>query len=391
MPLLVSAALIAILPGCMAGTDRPNASAASAQQSTKTMNAAQARIADQMRRVADWQLAHMVEEGNPIRRPSPQTYKPRGWVMATFYVGLADAADALNDSAYDRALRDIAVANEWRLGERLTHADDHLVGLLYTRFAERDANMALLAPTRESFDRILADPPKVNLIHSDPSGDNQCSKRWCWADALFMAPATWMALSEVTGDPRYAAYAHSEFWASTDFLYDKDARFFFRDSRFFDERGPDGEKIFWARGNGWVYAGLVTILRTLGKDDPQRARYERLFIDMSEALVAAQQDNGYWHTSLASRRPEPPETSGTGFFVYGLAWGLNTGLLSGGQYEQAVDKGWAALERALSPNGRLGYVQQVGDRPRDVLPDDTQFYGSGAFLLAGRQMIERLD
>jgi hypothetical protein len=31
----------------------------------------------------------------------------------------------------------------------------------------------------------------------------------------------------------------------------------------------------------------------------------------------------------------------------------------------------------------LGWVQQVSDRPEQVAPSDTQFYGVGAFLLAG--------
>ena len=37
---------------------------------------------------------------------------------------------------------------------------------------------------------------------------------------------------------------------------------------------------------------------------------------------------------------------------------------------------------AWQPDGRLGYVQQVSDRPEQVAPIDTQYYGTGAFLLA---------
>ena len=87
----------------------------------------------------------------------------------------------------------------------------------------------------------------------------------------------------------------------------------------------------------------------------------------------------------------PPETSGTGFFTYGLAWGLNEGILSGAQYEKAAHAGWDALVRNVNAEGRLGYVQQVGDRPEGVNPDDSQFYGTGAFLLAAGQMLRRID
>lgn len=38
--------------------------------------------------------------------------------------------------------------------------------------------------------------------------------------------------------------------------------------------------------------------------------------------------------------------------------------------------------RAVAKAGRLGWVQQVSDRPDAVAETDTQFYGVGAFRLA---------
>jgi hypothetical protein len=40
------------------------------------------------------------------------------------------------------------------------------------------------------------------------------------------------------------------------------------------------------------------------------------------------------------------------------------------------------LTRAVAKDGRLGWVQQVSDRPESVAETDTQYYGVGAFLLA---------
>lgn len=51
-------------------------------------------------------------------------------------------------------------------------------------------------------------------------------------------------------------------------------------------------------------------------------------------------------------------------------------------------RGWAALGRAVQPDGMLGWVQQVGDRPDSVSAKETQFYGSGAYLLAGTAMFD---
>ena len=50
--------------------------------------------------------------------------------------------------------------------------------------------------------------------------------------------------------------------------------------------------------------------------------------------------------------------------------------------EPFILSGWQALTRAVAKDGRVGWVQQVSDRPDTVDSADTQFYGVGAFLLA---------
>jgi rhamnogalacturonyl hydrolase YesR len=174
----------------------------------------------------------------------------------------------------------------------------------------------------------------------------------------------------------------AEFWATTDFLYDPAEKLFFRDSRFFERRDAEGRKQFWSRGNGWVFAGIANLLDSLANDDPHRPRIEALFRDMAARLKSLQKPDGYWPPSLLAPENSPPETSGTGFHVYGLAWGVKHGLLDAAEYRPAIDQGWAALTRAVAKDGRLGWVQQVSDRPDAVAEGDTQFYGTGAFLLA---------
>ena len=46
----------------------------------------------------------------------------------------------------------------------------------------------------------------------------------------------------------------------------------------------------------------------------------------------------------------------------------------------------AALNRAVLPDGKLGYVQRVGAAPGDTSADETEVYGVGAFLLAGSEV-----
>jgi rhamnogalacturonyl hydrolase YesR len=201
-----------------------------------------------------------------------------------------------------------------------------------------------------------------------------------------MSPPAWVELTQQTGDPRYTDFAMAEFWATTDFLYDPAEKLFFRDSRFFDRRDDKGRKQFWSRGNGWVFAGIANILDALPNDNPHRPRMEKLFREMAEKLKTLQKPDGYWPPSLLAPENSPPETSGTGFYVYGLAWGVNHGLLEAEAYRPSIDLGWAALTRAVAKDGRLGWVQQVSDRPESVAEADTQYYGVGAFLSAASEV-----
>ena len=220
-------------------------------------------------------------------------------------------------------------------------------------------------------------------------GLHSCQRRWCWADALFMAPATWFGLSEATGDPRYAQYAHQEVKATVEYLFDPQYDLLYRDSRFKNEQDQFGNQLFWARGSGWVFAGLARMMEFIKKDDPNREFYETLFKKMAAKLKSLQKQDGSWSMSLLAGEKMPqPETSGTGFFTYGLAWGINNGLLSEAEYLPTVTKGWAILNSAVHPSGKLGWVQQIGDAPDGVSYDDSQIYGVGAFLLAGSEIYD---
>ena len=350
---------------------------------------AAAAILAETRRVADWQLANRTNWATmPAARPSVRN--PRDWQQATFWVALTALAD--RDPRYRGPLIELGRELGWRLGDKPYHADDQLIARAWIWAAKYGEGDKALAPARAYCDHVLAKRPTVGLAfvpNAWGQGDPACTDRWCWCDALFMAPETLLKLAKATGDKRYADFAHAEFKATTDYLYDPAERLYFRDSRFFDQRDAKGRKLFWSRGNGWVMAGLVGILKTLDKDDPKRAYYEGLFRAMAARLVTLQKADGYWPASLLDQDPgTPPETSGTAFYTYAFAWGIGAGLLDRATYEPAAVRGWQALTRAVQPDGMLGWVQQVGDRPDSVSAKETQFYGSGAYLLAGTAMYD---
>jgi unsaturated rhamnogalacturonyl hydrolase len=339
-----------------------------------------ARTLALMEKVADWQLAHL-EPVASIKNMREETRSPRSWQQGAFYAGLTALAERSGSPRFRDAVLAHGRGADWQLGDRRYHADDHVIGQSYLWAAAHGAGPEAIAPLRKRFDEILAAPPRGSLA---TRANESCVDRWCWCDALFMAPPVWIGLAAATGDRRYAEYAHAEFKATRDYLYDREEHLFYRDSRFFEQRDSSGRKLFWSRGNGWVFAGIARVLQRLPASDPARPMYEELFKEMAVKLKSVQKPDGYWAPSLlAAPAATPPESSGTGFFVYGMAWGIAAGLLDRTEYEPVVRRGWRALERAVQADGMLGWVQQVSDRPEQVAPSDTQFYGVGAFLLAG--------
>jgi unsaturated rhamnogalacturonyl hydrolase len=327
-----------------------------------------------IQRVADWQLAH------------PSTHKATDWTQGAGDAGFMALAGISGDAKYRDAMLTMGETNEWKLGPRHYHADDQCVGQTYCElyFLYREPKM--IAPMRERFDEILAHPSAVtSLDFSQPN--HRAGELWSWCDSLFMAPPAWVRLSAATGDARYQDFAVKEWWRTTDYLYDTNEHLYFRDSTYFNKREANGKKVFWGRGNGWVMGGLVRTLQYLPMNHPDRPRFEQLFKDMSAKILTCQQADGLWRASLLDPDSYPlKETSGSGFYTYALAWGVNQGLLDRATFEPAVRKAWAALVACVDADGKLTHVQPIGADPKKFAEDSTEAYGTGAFLLAGSEI-----
>jgi rhamnogalacturonyl hydrolase YesR len=326
-----------------------------------------------MQRVADWQLAN------------PATNATTGWIQAAGEAGMMALAGISGDAKYRDAMRAMGETNNWQLGKRLYDADDHCVGQTYAELYLLYREPKMIAPLREKFDAILAKPTEVqSLEFTNPQ--NKARENWSWADSLFMGPPTWVRAYAATGDEKYLNFAVTNWWRTTDYLYDKDEHLFFRDSTYFKKTEANGKKVFWGRGNGWVMAGLVRVLQYLPMNHPDRPRFEQLFKDMAAKILTCQQADGLWRASLLDPDSYPlMETSGSGFYTYALAWGVNQGLLEG-KYQPAVRKAWAALVSCVDADGKLTHVQPVGSDPKKFADDSTEVYGVGAFLLAGSEV-----
>ncbi|WP_257666277.1 glycoside hydrolase family 88/105 protein [Parapedobacter tibetensis] len=221
---------------------------------------------------------------------------------------------------------------------------------------------------------------------------------WWWADGLYMVMPVMTKLYHVTGNRLYLEKLHEYFSYAHGIMYDKHEKLYYRDAKYVypKHKSANGKKDFWARGDGWVFAGLAKVLQDLPKTDPHNAAYVAIYKRMAKAIVKAQQAEGYWTRSMLDPAHAPgPETSGTAFFTYGLLWGINHGYLKERTYLPAALKGWKYLSTfALQENGRLGYVQPIGERaiPGQVVDtNSTSNFGVGAFLLAASALTQYLD
>ncbi len=333
-------------------------------------------IVVRMEKAAEWQIEN------------PAIFGALEWHCAPFYTGLTDLSEITGNPKYYDYVKSIGSKNEWKIRDRRYHADDHAVGLSYLKLYEHYKDPAMISAVRKEFDWILANPPKQTIVGEDGKiRETYNRERWNWCDALYMAPPVWAGMSAVTGEKKYADYmvqewkkAHEWYWCAEEDLY-------FHDKRDIVKTSLNGKKVFWARGDGWVIGGLVEVLQYLPKDHPERSYFENIFKQMAAKLITIQKENGTWAPNLLdSQDPPQDDISGSVFFVYGLAWGINNGILDRSTYEAATRKGWLALCDRQNENGRLINVQPVGGFPVAFDPDNTEIFTVGGFISAGSEI-----
>ncbi|WP_202552076.1 glycoside hydrolase family 88 protein [Ginsengibacter hankyongi] len=332
-----------------------------------------------MEKVADWQLETWQKEG--MRHPIYD------WTNGAAYAGFMALNEIANDSKYSKAMYNIGEAIDWNPGPRRAMADDYCVGQMFSQMYSLYREPKMIAQFRGLADTIVAFPHTESLEWKN----NVHLREWAWCDALFMGPPALAYLSTATGNTQYLDIASKLWWKTTDYLFDSSESLYFRDSRYFDKKEPNGRKMFWSRGNGWVMGGLVRMLENMPADYPDRPRFISLYKRMAQQIASLQSDDGSWHASLLDAASYPvKETSGTGFYCYALAYGVNHGLLPGKEFDPVIEKAWAALVSSVHSDGKLGNVQPIGAQPDSVDSNSTEVYGTGAFLLAGSEMIDLL-
>jgi unsaturated rhamnogalacturonyl hydrolase len=321
-----------------------------------------------MHRVDTYQLEH------PVMKPDD-----RNWERGTWYTGVMEAWKGTNDQTFfDRAL-DWGKQNQWQVGTEKLGANRLFCSETWTELSLAKHDPTMIKPTVEW---LKTDAP------NSPAG----TKRWYldggkpYVDSLYGA-VVFAMLTRATGNQEYLITMRAFFDDVTGELWDQESGLYYRDPIYIGKRTARGRKIFWSRGNGWVFAGIARLLDYLPRNDPERPKLLERYRRMASELVKRQGPDGFWRANLDDPEDVPnPESSGTGFFCFGLAWGINNHILDRKTYLHATVKAYDALAAAVSPEGKVQWGQQVDARPNPSARESTHEYVTGTFLLASGEV-----
>jgi len=347
----------------------------------------------------------VMDKVNSYQLENPWKEFDDNWIRGTYYTGVMACYQATGDKKYLEQCDALGNKLNWQIPS--LKPDQKASGV----------NLLTLGQTWIESYMVKKNKYKINPIIAhleNPAIRNPVSNPLEWyfegglryVDGLFTGPPTLAMLYSATKDIKYLEWMDACFWDVYGALFDQNDHLFYRDQRYQYQDGalnqnrdenarksftyrvsPNGKKVFWARGNGWSFAGIARIIKYSPEDFVNLPRYKELFLKMAVEIKKRQQPDGFWYANLDDPLDYgSKESSGTGFFCYGLAWGINNGILSKEEYLPVVNKAWTALVSTISEDGKVQWGQLVGSSPYKILQEDSHEYVTGMFLLAASEM-----
>ncbi len=317
-------------------------------------------------KVANWQMNHSLDN----------KFNELHWSNSMLYSGIFQLSEVSHYPKYINGLIETGERNKWGI-----HAqkDNYSVSQFYLSINEE--------PHLKREEIILPTQTKIHAILN-----NSQSKDWNWktSEALFQKPQVLAKLSKIEKDTTgvYLAYLDEQYQKVYSELWDKDAQLFYRDSSYFDKKEKNGNKLFSSFSNGGVFAGLALLISDVPKDWEKMLFYEDIFKQMAQTLKSTQRKDGTWSEGLLGDKKDYQslELGGTSFFVFGIAWGINNGLLDRTAYEPILLKAWSKISKQVDENGKLNFYNTS-----DEFKDYTTSYNIGGFLAAGSEMYKYIN
>lgn len=341
-----------------------------------------------------WQQNHPVQKGDAINNQNRAF-----WDVAAYHTGNMEAYRLLGIEDWRAYSERWADLNEWKGAKEKDKSKWQ-----YKKYGEGQqfvlfGDWQICFQTYIDLYNIMPEDNKVSRAR-EVMGYIMQSKAhdyWWWADALYMVMPVMTKMYRMTGDERYLDKLYENLCFTDSIMLDNETGLYFRDGKYVypKHKTAGGKKDFWARGDGWVLAGLAKVLQDMPVNYKHRKFFHEKYVRLAQAVAAIQQPEGYWTRSMMDPEQAPgPETSGTAFFTYGMLWGVNNGILSADEFMPVINKAWKYLSQtALQSSGKVGYVQPIGERaiPGQVVDKNSEAnFGTGAWLLAACEYYRRI-
>ena len=306
-------------------------------------------------------------------------FKSRNWKTSTYFAGVMEFYKATENIELLEQAVQWAERQNWQVGnEWFFPANNFTCVQTYLEIYLIKKDEKMIKDARQYMDS--------KMKHTEPAYE----QGWDYIDALFVGPPAFAMMGKATGDGQYIDFMNRMYWQLAGYLLDEDEKLFYRDMKARrTDKSDNDKKILWSRGNGWAMASIPRILTYLPKENPEYPKYEKLLQTMAASLKNRQGDDGMWRVNLADAESHPnPESSGTAFFAYAMAWGINNEILNRETYLPIIKKAWQALYNAVDNDGKVCWGQSVSRDPNNVKKEDSEIYVSGAFLLAGSEILK---
>lgn len=295
------------------------------------------------------------------------------WVEATYYLGVLEAYKSTANMKYYNQAYTYAEGFSWKCnsGVNTTYLDDIASSLVYCVLHDLAPMDYKLEGVKEAFDYTY----DYGLLD------------YTWVDEIYMVGLAQTYLAQELNEPKYSEIDIDSYMFYREEFLDVEEMLWYRDGKYvYNSDNPLGQssnnkKVFWGRGNAWVYVTLAQRMEYMDKNDPAYEIYKNDFIMLSDGLSRVVREDGVWNPNLGDPNDcSGKEMTGTGGFLYGMSLGVRLGLLDAEKYVPIIQKAYDTITKeCIYSNGLLGYCQPVGWQPDGYGGEEAMKYSTNAF------------
>jgi rhamnogalacturonyl hydrolase YesR len=250
--------------------------------------------------------------------------------VATWY-GALTFARAANDTALARRLI-VKFDDMMRLhgAQRVSREEGHVD---FSIFGALPLEMYLYTKKPE-YRRLGLEFADRQWAHPAPDGISAEARYW--VDDMYMLPLLQLQAYRATGKREYLDRTALTMQTYLARLQQPDGLF----------HHGEGSPFNWARGNGWIAAGMAELLTDLPPDHPRYPGIMAGYRRMMAALRTHQSPEGLWR-QLVDRPELWLEGSGSAMLAFALIAGVKRGWLDNATYSPVARRAWLGLTQLL--------------------------------------------